>query len=160
MRKGASSPLSSETGQLYYWNRKYTPCKQKLNQYNENRDWHLNSIEIGTLQPIQDAIKSYSSYICHTSAIKNTQTNSIPPFLQNPPFLRSTLPFNNLSILPFLRFLVRSMTLKKKRRGGGGGPNYAQMFNWSKFNNYFCFIICYKILLFLLDEMLQFLHWW
>ena len=31
----------------------------------------------------QDVIKSYN--ICHTPARKNTQTNSILPFLQNPP---------------------------------------------------------------------------
>ena len=37
-----------------------------------------------------DVIKSYSSYICHTSARKNTQNNSIPPFpTESLPFLGS-----------------------------------------------------------------------
>ena len=57
----------------------------------------------------QDVIKSYSSYICHTPARKNSQTNSIPPFLQNSPFLGSPLPFSNFSIPSFLGFLVRSI---------------------------------------------------
>ena len=45
----------------------------------------------------QNVIKSYSSYICHTPASKNTQANSIPPFLQDPP---PFLPFSNFSIPP------------------------------------------------------------
>ena len=35
----------------------------------------------------EDVIKSYSSYICHTPARKNVQTNSIPPLTQNSPLL-------------------------------------------------------------------------
>ena len=51
-------------------------------------DWHLESLEIGTLYEYdQDVIKSYSSYICHTPARKNVQTNNIPPFTQNSPLL-------------------------------------------------------------------------
>ena len=50
----------------------------------------------------QDVIKSYSSYICHTQPRKNTHTNSISPFLQNPPFLGFPLPFINSSMAPFL----------------------------------------------------------
>ena len=57
----------------------------------------------------QDVIKSCSSYICLTPARKNIQTNSIPPFLQNPPFLGCPLPFSNFSIPLFLRFLVSSI---------------------------------------------------
>ena len=50
----------------------------ELKLYNENRDWHLDSLEIGTLYDYdQDVIKSYSSYIYHTPARKNTHTNSI-----------------------------------------------------------------------------------
>ena len=49
--------------------------------YNENRDWHLDSMKIGTLYDYEKGIiKSYSSYICHTPARKSTQTNRIPPF--------------------------------------------------------------------------------
>ena len=57
----------------------------------------------------QDVIKSCSSYICLTPARKNIQTNSIPPFLQNPPFLGCPLPFSNFSIPLFFRFLVSSI---------------------------------------------------
>ena len=36
----------------------------------------------------QDVIRSYSSYICHTLARKNTQTNNISPFPAESPLVR------------------------------------------------------------------------
>ena len=77
----------------------------------------------------QDLMKSY--YICYTPARKNTQTNSIPPSLQNPPFLGSPLPFSNFSIPPpFFGFLVRSIhpSLPLKRQGSSNyGKSYLKL---------------------------------
>ena len=50
----------------------------------------------------QDVIKSCSSYICLTPARKNIQTNSIPPFLQNPPLLRMPPTIQQFFHPPFL----------------------------------------------------------
>ena len=52
----------------------------------------------------QDVIKSYSSYICHTPARKDTQANGILLFPKASP-----LPFSKFPIPPFLVSLVRSI---------------------------------------------------
>ena len=58
----------------------------------------------------QDVSKSYSSYLCHTLARKNTHSNSIPPFSIESPLL-----FSNFLVMPFLWIFGK---------GGGGGSNY------------------------------------
>ena len=68
----------------------------------------------------QDLIKSYSSYICHTLARKNTQTNSIPSFPTESPLLRIPLPFRNSSIPPFLEIFGK-VNLPPLKRGWGWG---------------------------------------
>ena len=55
--------------------------------FNENRDWQLDSMKIGTLYDYdQYIIKSYSSNICHTPDRKSTQTDSILLSYRIPPF--------------------------------------------------------------------------
>ena len=67
----------------------------------------------------QDVIKS--QYICHTPARKNTQTNSIPPFPTESPFLRISPCLSKILPCPsFLGFLVRSISPFKQE----GGSNY------------------------------------
>ena len=64
----------------------------------------------------QDVIKSYSSYICHTPAIENNQTNSIPPFpTESLPALQQF--FHSPS---FLGFLVSSIPPPLLKGGGRG----------------------------------------
>ena len=73
----------------------------------------------------KDVMKSYSSYICHTPARKNTQTNSIPPFpTEFSPFLASPYPSVIFPFPPFLGFLVNAIPPFKEEGGEGGGSNY------------------------------------
>ena len=68
----------------------------------------------------QDVIKS--QYICHTQARKNTQNNSILPFLQNFPLLQIPLPlpFNFSIPLPFLGIFGQANPPFKQK----GASNY------------------------------------
>ena len=60
-------------------------------------------MEIETLYDYdQDVIKSYSSYICHTPARKNTQTYNIAPFPKESLLFTTPLTFSRFSIPPFL----------------------------------------------------------
>ena len=63
----------------------------------------------------QDVSKSYSSYLCHTLARKNTHSNSIPPFSIESPLL-----FSNFLVMPFLWIFGKG--------GGGGSEQWGHFF--------------------------------
>ena len=71
----------------------------------------------------QDVIRSYSSYICHNPARKNTQTNSILPFPTESLSFQDPLSISNFSIPPFLGIFGKVNPPLKK----GGGRT---MFRW------------------------------
>ena len=89
---------------------------------------------------------------------KNTQTKSISLFPTESSLQQFFYPPPPPSPPPSFFGIfgnVNSPSLKRRQVNS----NYAQMFERTKSNNYLSFIICYKILLFLVDELLQFLHW-
>ena len=98
---------------------KYTPCEEETEQrqrstFNENRNFD------------QDVIKSYSSYICHTTARKITRLKEYPLYYRllhppsDPPY-----PSANFPSPPFFGFLVRSIPLPLFKKGSSnfGSPS-------------------------------------
>ena len=129
MQTGRMEPVTRTNSCIMEIGTIHTPCKQQLKLYNESRDLHLHSMEIGMYYN-PDVIKSYFSYICHTPAREIPTLTASPLSYRISPFLWSPPPFSNFSIPLFLGIFGK-INLPFLGGGRGEGSNYARLLHYS-----------------------------